>query len=323
MRPLRAFALLLLPLGVAAAPPTGPRTKVEALWRKLEATVLQVDEGLEGVLGVAIVDLTDGRELLLNADEVFPTASTIKLPLLIELYRQSQAEGCRPPIKAGTEPLGPGRARLSDLYVVRSEDRVPDSFILDGLTPGVSRLTNRDLATCVVAVSDNAATNLLIQRVGLERVEAMLAQADLGQTHLRRRMMDLAAARAGRENVATPRELARLLTLLHHGKLLEPALTEDLLLVLSTPKDGMLARLLPEEVRVASKPGSLEGVRCDAGIIYAAGRPFVVVAMASFLKDDRAGEQAIARVAQVAYRTFGTLGSASPHGRILGVPKAP
>lgn len=322
MRPIRGLALLLLTLGLVAAPPPGPPTKAEVLWRKLEAAVTQVDAGLDGVLGVAILDLTDGRELLLHADEAFPTASTIKLPLLVELYRQSQAEGCRPPFKAGTEPLGPGRARLSDLYTVRAEDVVPDSYLLGGLTPGVSRLTNRDLATCVVAVSDNAATNLLIERVGMARVEAMLAQAGLGQTHLRRKMMDLPAARAGRENVATPRELARLLALLHQGKLLEPALTEDLLQVLATPKDGMLARLLPEEVRVASKPGSLEGVRCDAGIIYVAERPFVVVAMASFLKDDRAGEQAIAQVAQAAYRTFEALGASSPYGRTLGVRRA-
>jgi beta-lactamase class A len=150
----------------------------------------------------------------------------------------------------------------------------------------------------------------------------MLAQAGLNQVHLRRKMMDLAAARAGRENVATPRELARLLELLFKGKLLEPALTADLLKVFSTPKEGDLTRFLPEGVRVASKPGALEGVRCDSGIIFVENRPFIVVAMTAFLKDDKAGEQAIGQVAQAAYRTFEALGSSSPHGRTLGSRKA-
>src|SRR5262249_9867010 len=123
--------------------------KQKILWKKLEKRVAEINHGLDGVLGVAILDLTDGHKYLLNGDEVFPQASSIKIPLLLELYRQGQDKA-------------PGQAKLTDLYTVRQSDLVPDSDIFLGLTPGVTQLTNRDLATMVMAVSGNSATNVLI-----------------------------------------------------------------------------------------------------------------------------------------------------------------
>lgn len=320
---LRGLLALTLPALVLSAAGEVPDRKADLLWRKLEAEVARVEGGLEGVLGVAILDLTDGRTCLLHADQTFPTASTIKLPLLVELWRQSQEAGGKLPIAAGTEALGPGRARLADVYTARAQDLVPDSFILEGLTPGVSRLTNRDLATCVVAVSDNAATNLLIDRVGMGAVNGLMDRLGVPGIRLRRRMLDLQAAREGRENVATPLELARLLEQVYRGRVLDAAHAEDLWKVLSTPKEGELTRYLPAEVRVASKPGALDGVRCDAGLVFLKGRPFIIVGMTTYLRDDRAGGEAIARIAQAAYRTFEALAVAGAHGRVLGTRQAP
>src|SRR5207302_3897033 len=91
------------------------------------------------------------------------------------------------------------------LYTVQSADLVPDSDIMNGLTPGVTRVTLSDLATMMVAVSDNSATNVLIDRVGMQNVNAMLDSLGLSHTRLRRKMMDLEAAKQGRENISTPR----------------------------------------------------------------------------------------------------------------------
>src|SRR5207245_4060797 len=124
-----------------------------------------------------------------------------KIAVLAELYRQQQ-QG------AGG---GPNPAKLTDPYTVNAADLVPDSDIMGGLTPGVTRLTLRDVATRMIAVSDNSATNVLIDRVGMESVNAMLAGQGFSATRLRRKMMDLKAAQQGRENVASPRELAQLL----------------------------------------------------------------------------------------------------------------
>jgi beta-lactamase class A len=86
-----------------------------------------------------------------------------------------------------------------------------------GLTPGVTRVTNHDLAQFMVAVSDNAAANVLIDRVGRDNVNAMLRGLGLSKTMLRRQMMDVAAARQGGENVSTPREMVQLLETIYQA----------------------------------------------------------------------------------------------------------
>jgi beta-lactamase class A len=278
--------------------------KQRILWKKLEKRVAEINRGLDGVLGVAILDLTSGHKYLLNGDEVFPQASSIKIPLLLELYRQGQDSA-------------QGHVKLTDLYTVRQSDLVPDSDIFLGLTPGVTQLTNRDLASMVMAVSDNSATNVLIDRVGMENVNKLMDRLGLKQTRLRRKMMDLKAAQEGRENVSTPREMMRLLEAIYQAKVLKKTTTEDFLKVLRTHKDSALLRGLPDGVGAANKPGALEGVRNDSGIIFAPNRPFVLCIMATYLRKEREGEKAISEIAAVAYAHFERLGRASPYGRVI------
>jgi beta-lactamase class A len=307
---MKGFLLLVALLSTAAvaqsAPPTtsatNPLRTRELLWQKLTNDVTKIQHDFNGVMGVTIRDLTDGHELSLNGDEVFPTASSIKISVLAELYRQSQA--------------GQG-ARLSDLYTVRKEDLVPDSAIMENLTPGVSRITNRDLAGFVVAVSDNAATNVLIDHVGMENVNRTLDSLGLHQTRLRRKMMDLEAAKQGRENISTPHEMAGLLETLYRGKVLNKEGTDDFFKLLSTSKNSPIPRLLPEDVRIANKPGELAGVRNDNGIVFVKDRPFVISVMTSYAYDERAAAQAISQIAEKAYQYFDMVGSASDYGRII------
>jgi beta-lactamase class A len=285
------LAALLLSVAVFAqtpeAPePNAPTGKQLALWQKLNAVIHEVDQNLDGVLGVEILDLTTGQRLLLHADEVFPQASTIKI------------------------------AVLADLYTVQKSDLVPDSFIMGGLTPGVTRVTNRDLATMVVAVSDNSATNVLIDRVGMNNVNALMDSFGLKHTRLQRKMMDLKAATEGRENLSTPREMTTLLADLYQGKILNKEMTEDFFQVLSTHKESSIPREIPDNVRIANKPGELEGVRNDCGVIYAA-RPFAMCVMTTYLRHEKEGEAAIAKIASAAYWMFDRLGRASDYGRVV------
>jgi len=139
----------------------------------------------------------------------------------------------------------------------------------------------------------------------------------LPATRLRRKMMDLTAAREGRENVSSPRELMRLLEALYRGKVVGKAGTDDLLRLLSTHKESDLPRLIPEDVVVANKPGELEAVRNDSGIVYATNRPFVISVMTTLAGDENAAEQAIAEVGLAAWQSFDRIGRASPYGRVI------
>jgi len=309
-----AGVVLLSLVATQAQAPAPPLTRIagtpgqsELLWQKLDATVQQVNRELNGTMGVAILDLTDGRTLLLNPDAVFAQASCIKVTVLAELYRQDQQA------EQGT----PGKARLTDMYTMDSSDLVADSAIMAGLTPGMTKLTNRDLATFMVAVSDNSATNVLIDRVGMANVNAMLDSLSLTHTRLQRKMMDVKAAQAGRENLSTPREMMTFFADLYQGKLLNQTITNDYFKELSTKKSSDIPRFLPEDLMIANKPGELAGVRNDIGVVFVPNRPFVIVVMTAYLQHERDGNDAIAKIAKAAYEYFVRVGRSSAYGRIV------
>jgi beta-lactamase class A len=284
-----------------ASPAPPPAEKQKILWQKLESTIHDVDQHLDGVLGVAIEDLNTGDQFFLHENEVFAQASSIKIAVLANLYLQAQR----------------GNLKLTDLYTVQASDLVPDSDIMNGLTPGVTRITLRDLATMMVAVSDNSATNVLIDRVGMDNVNTMLDSLSLAHTRLRRKMMDLDAAKQGRENISTPREMLTLLEDIYREKLLNRESTADFFKVLSTNKDSWIPRELPADVKIANKPGSLEGVRNDSGIVFAEGRPYGICVMTAFLGNERDGEDAISKISLAAWRMFDRLSRASEYGRVV------
>lgn len=300
-------AALLSPAAIAAQDnAASTRAKQDVLWSRMEDSVRSIVQQTDAVVGVAILDLTDQRAFYLNADAVYPTASTIKIALLVELYRQHEHSSA-----------GGAGAKLSDVYTMDAKDAVGGGGILEAMTPGVTRMSNRDLATLVVALSDNSATNVLIDRVGIENINAWLAQIGLKETRLRRHMMDVQAAREGRENTATPRELVMMLSALHSGRVFGKSTTEEFFRMLSTAKSSYIPRLLPADLMIANKPGDLDAVRNDAGIVFVPGRPFAIAVMTTFGRNEADSEQSIARIARAAWSYFDRVGKSSPLGRIV------
>jgi len=295
------IAASIVPAAAQCCPQKPATAKRQVMWQKLQEEIRSIDRQLDGMLAVAVKDLTSQEEFFINPDEVMPQASSIKIAVLAELYLQAQQ----------------GKLKLTDEYVVRKEDLVPGSDIMLGLTAGVTRLTLRDLATMMVAVSDNSATNVLIDRVGLENVNSMLESQGLHTTRLRRKMMDLKAASEGRENVSTPREMMTLLEKIYRAQLLNKEMTDDLLKVLSTHKESALLQGLPDDAIAASKPGELEAVRNDSGIVFVKNRPYILCVMTSYLKDEKEGSAAIRKISGLAYTYFDRVGRASEYGRVV------
>ena len=283
-------------LASGASQPAVGQSKADLLWKNLETTATAAAADFDGVMAIAIRDLTDGRSIAIRGDEVMPTASMIKIAVLVELYRQN---------------------RLREMYTVDAKDLVDGSAILSRLTPGVTQLTLRDLATNMIGDSDNAATNVLIDRLGMAKINAMLDGIGLPKTRLQRKMIDLAAARAGRENVATVDETVALLAALHHGKVLGAEETADLFKVLATPKSSRLLAMLPGGARGATKTGTLDGVVTEAGILYPPKRPFAIAIMTTYVRDMAKAERVMSEIALAAWHLFDRIGGSSALGRVL------
>src|SRR4029453_13987126 len=132
----------------------------------------------------------------------------------------------------------------------------------------------------------------------------ILRSLGLSKTMLRRKMMDIAAARRGDENVATPQEMVRLLEAIFKEKALNKEATAEFIRQLSTKKDSYIPRFPPQNVQVANKPGELEAVRTDSGIVFVQNRPFAISVMTAYDHDERAAERDISEVSSEAYHYF-------------------
>lgn len=290
--------------------------RVAALQREVETLVGQAD----GVIGVVAQDLASGAEVAVNADEPFPTASVMKVPILYELYRQAEA----------------GKLALDRRIAFTEAHLVPGSGVLQDLAFGLEP-TVKDLATLMITVSDNAATDMLLDLVGLDALAATLRDLGLRRTTIPMTVrgvlysmvgMDPAnpehtyelfqeRSRAGQidwasraladadNNLTTPRDLTRLLQLIERREALGEASCAAMLDIMKRQKyNDLIPRHLPPGTPVAHKTGSLRGVRNDAGIVYAPRGPYIISLFAKRLGDQVAGADLLARISKAVWEAF-------------------
>lgn len=143
----------------------------------------------------------------------------------------------------------------------------------------------RDQLTRMIRDSDNEATNEIIKLIGMARVNAMMASLGLPNTRLRRIMLDFPAAIRNEENTSTPEEMARLIALIYREKVVSPQACQEMIAMMKLVRADFRGAL-PAGVESASKPGQVEGVHTEAGIVYLDGRPYVLSVMASMLPGD-------------------------------------
>jgi beta-lactamase class A len=279
----------------AGAPPGGPlRTELTAqLARSLDRTAA----GLDGVVGYVVTDLTTRDRVAARMEkDTFPTASAIKLSVLYELLKQ---------VDAGTlsfdTPAPINKAQL-----------VGGTGVVQYLT--TASLSLHDHATLMIMVSDNSSTNVVIQAVGMDKVNARMASLGLGDIRLRRLMMDGAAVKRGDENVASPQSLAKIAELLWRGEGLKPESRETALGMLKLVS-GSIRQAVPAPVPVYTKTGSLDGVRTEAGVVDVQGRPFSIAVMTTYLKNDEDGSRVIRDLTTAAYSHFERLAASTGYGR--------
>ncbi len=272
----------------------------ELLEQKTVEKLRAYSAGFDGILGLAAIDLNTGRTFSLNGDTVFTQASSIKIPLMIELFRAAKA----------------GAFSLDDKITLTQADIVGGSGNLaTELRTGPLTLTIRELIRPMIQFSDNTATNRCIALIGMPKVNAFMEELGLRHTRLQRVMLDkTSAALRDAENISTPLEMARLAELLFRGKFEG---SDEMIALLKLVDDGWqlpdggFRGGIPKEVPVAAKPGSVRGVQCQTGIVFLPQRPFVLSVMAVDLTE---GSKPVSEVTKIAFQYFNTIAASNSYG---------
>ncbi|MEP7382739.1 MAG: serine hydrolase [Gemmatimonadota bacterium] len=252
-----ALVLLLLTVGGAAAqaPPvvSYPSVDSAALRRALD----RVADAHHGVVGYAIRDLDDGVAIARRGDETFPTASLIKVPILVTVFDLVQK----------------GTLSLDDRLTLLRIDKVPGSGTLQFMHDGIE-LTVRDAAWLMSTISDNTATNLLLDRIIIRRVWEKMESLGLphskvhSKSFLRISSVAMDSSVKYGLGVTTPNEMARLFELMARGKAVSPAADSTMLDILEHNEDGALLQRYAGGVRAAHKTGATDDVRTECSLFY-------------------------------------------------------
>jgi beta-lactamase class A len=295
-----AFVLLArAPQLTGQAPPAAhqPGPLQAELTTQLVRALETIASGVDGVVGYVVTDLTTQTRVAARLErEPMPTASAIKLSVLYELMKQVEA----------------GTLTLDTPSPVNRAQLVGGSGVLQFL--GTPSLSLRDHATLMIMVSDNSSTNIVIQAVGMDKVNARMTALGLGDIRLRRLMMDAAAVKRGDENVASPQSLARVAELVWRGEGLKPE-SRDAALGMLKLVSGSIRQAVPGRVPVYAKTGGLTGVVTEAGVVAVEGRPFSIAVMTTYLKEDGDGSRAIREMTAAAYTYFDRLATSGAFGR--------
>jgi beta-lactamase class A len=267
----------------------------------LETRLTPLAKDHKGKVALAVKNLQTGESYYLNADEVMPTASLIKITVLIELYSQAQE----------------GKLKLTDRVTLRSADKVPGSGILTEHFSDGAEFSLRDAARLMIAFSDNTATNLVLERTGIQSVNKRMEEWGFPETRINAKVfrgsttsVDPARTRRYGLGSTTAREMVGLLEQLQTSDRLRPVFKLAVLNHLSKNDDKFkFKRLLPDSVVVMHKDGSTNDTRTDAGLIHTPAGIVVVCVLTTNNKDRRwvaenAGNLLCARVAKEVYDYF-------------------
>jgi beta-lactamase class A len=293
MRASPVVAVLALTLLPSLAPAQTPAA--DSLRRALTARVA-AEPGAQ--VGLWFRDLSRADSLAVNADARFHAASTMKVAVMIQVFREADAGRLdlrgRLPVANAFRSL----ADSSTFALDAADDSDPELFRRIGQEVRVDELVHR-----MITRSSNLATNLLMDRVGADRVQA--AMHDIGADSLRvlRGVEDGAAYRAGLNNTTTARGLGIALAAIANGEAAHAVSCGRMLEILSDTEDrDAIPRGLPRRTRFAHKTGEITGVRHDGGVVYLRGRPrYVIVVLTAGIADVAVANRLIADLAALVH----------------------
>ncbi|HMV51275.1 MAG TPA: class A beta-lactamase-related serine hydrolase [Blastocatellia bacterium] len=321
------FVSLIVFVSLLSLPVWGQSAKPSPQMDRLRVHLQELVNAFPGTMGVAVRDITTGQTISINGDRQFPMASAYKIPILVEVFRQAEAK----------------KFSLDDRVQLAESDRTLGSGILTLMSPGLSP-TIKDLATLMIILSDNQATDILLNKVGAENVTATMRSFGLKNIRVDRTtfemirdylaLMDDNAAGKSKDylmnrprldtatparvaqadaafakiekDVASPLDMAQLLELIVKGKAAGEDSCRQMMTILNRQQfNHRLPRYLPEGVGFAHKTGTIGSTTNDAGVMFVRGNP---IALVVFTVDKRTGrgevEEQMGRLARVVYDFF-------------------
>ena len=231
---------------------------------KLVKSINNHVENFKGVAGVSIKDLTTGWYYGINDELIFPTASSIKIPILLKLIESSENS----------------KLDLLKNIEITDEMKSKGSGVIHKMN-GTINLTIENLAILMINLSDNTATNLCIDIAGQDEVNKMLEDYEFKSMRLNRKMQDYIAIKEGKENLSSVKEMNLILEMLDSARAIKPEVAKKVLNILSINKATPISQPLPEHIVVAGKTGGMPGVRCETAIIYLTNRKYILSVMTS------------------------------------------
>ena len=283
----------------SAAPPAaldGQEEHLRIIAGHFQEALTGVVAEYEGVAGIHVVDLTSGERFAVRDSLLFPQASAIKIPILIELFRRAEEE--------------PGF--LERRVLMDDAVRTGGSGVLHHLTDGGSELSLEDYAIYMIVYSDNTATNVLIDVLGMDAVNALSASLGAPDTRLQRRMIRPEESARGNENLSTPRDAARIMERIATCALpMGPDACARVREILEIDKGGPVRTPVPRAVPMAFKPGGITGVATVWALVDLPDRPYVLTVMSNYGGN---GGAVIEAVSSLAYDYFSRLSGVTDHG---------
>ena len=312
MRRSIAAVLLLLPLGACWHEPEGSPRAVPFTTRTLEAqlrAIIRAHAGDSALVAVAFRNLATGDSLLIDAHEPLHAASTMKVPVMLELFRRADA----------------GELSLADRVEVRNQFRsIADgsAYALDPADDSDSamythigqRVEIRELIEHMITRSSNLATNLLIDLADPRRIAATMASIGAGEMHVLRGVEDGPAFRAGMNNTTSAYALMRVMAAVADGQAASPASSGAMVDILGRQEfTSMIPAGVPRGVRTANKTGNITRIAHDAAIVFPPGRaPYVLVVLTRGFTSTEAAAPVAREISAAVWRHVELAGARNP-----------
>ncbi len=269
------------PVLLASIPPPAPPQ-----WGELDNFLAGVRGRFRGVISYYIEDLQTGRTIVWNENQPLPAASIIKLPIAVSVFEQELA----------------GKLQLDAEVVLKPTDKAAGSGVLKRTRSG-TKLTVANLLELMLQRSDNTATNILTDLLGLEEINGSCQRQGLTATCMPRYIMDLTSRDNKIENYTSATDMGRLLKSLYAGQILDPPTSAQLLEILKGQHvRDRLPRYLPQDVVVAHKTGLMKDACHDVGILYGRNHDYVIAVLTTEFGSYTQAKQAIGQIGRAVYQ---------------------